>query len=133
QECFVCHQRGATITCQETTCYRSFHLLCATEGRCVTQYFGLYRSFCSDHRPEQAAQVVPEMGTECFICMEPVEDQKTYSTMVCPVCEHAWFHRDCIQGHALCAGSSCFRCPLCRDKDAFQAEMLIMGIRIPKR
>ena len=35
--------------------------------------------------------------TTCIICMEPVEDRTSYSTMVCPFCKHAWFHRGCIQ------------------------------------
>lgn len=38
-----------------------------------------------------------------------------------------------LQGQAVCAGISCFQCPLCRDKDLFLAEMLIMGIQIPIR
>ena len=38
-----------------------------------------------------------------------------------------------LQGQAVCAGISCFQCPLCRDRDAFLAEMLTMGIRIPFR
>ena len=43
QRCFVCGEMGATITCQEKGCVRSFHLPCASEGECVTQFFGLYR------------------------------------------------------------------------------------------
>ncbi|KFQ92749.1 PHD finger protein 7, partial [Nipponia nippon] len=42
KHCFVCGESGATITCQETGCDRSFHLPCAVEGGCVTQFFGLY-------------------------------------------------------------------------------------------
>ena len=37
----------------------------------------------------------------CIICMEPVGDGRSYSTMVCPACQHAWFHRVCIQVGAL--------------------------------
>ena len=39
--------------------------------------------------------------TTCIICMEPVGDSRSYSTMVCPSCQHAWFHRACIQVGAL--------------------------------
>ncbi|NXW12008.1 PHF7 protein, partial [Fregetta grallaria] len=42
KSCFVCGEMGATITCQEKGCDRSFHLPCASEGECVTQFFGLY-------------------------------------------------------------------------------------------
>ena len=38
-----------------------------------------------------------------------------------------------LQGQAVRDGISCFRCPLCRDRDAFSSEMLSMGIRIPFR
>ncbi|KAF1439961.1 PHD finger protein 7, partial [Spheniscus mendiculus] len=133
KRCFVCGESGAAITCREMGCDRSFHLPCAMEGGCITQFFGLYRSFCWEHRPEQAVEAAPEENTTCLICLDPVGDRKSYSTMVCPACKHAWFHRGCIQGQAVCAGISRFQCPLCRDKDLFLMEMLIMGIRIPFR
>ncbi|NXX72013.1 G2E3 ligase, partial [Spizella passerina] len=133
QECFVCGQSGAAITCWETACGRSFHLPCAARGHCITQYFGQYRSFCFEHRPQQSVLAAPEAGIERLICMDPVDSQRSYRTMVCPACEHAWFHRACIQGQAMRAGSSSFQCPLCRDRDAFFLEMFFMGIRIPLR
>eukprot|EP00075_Anas_platyrhynchos_P034409 XP_027323662.1 PHD finger protein 7-like [Anas platyrhynchos] len=133
KQCFVCGERGATITCTVRGCERCFHLPCASEGECVTQYCGQYRSFCSEHRPQQAAQAAPEQGTTCIICMEPVGDSTSYHTMVCPACNHAWFHRRCIQGHAMCAGILCFQCPICRDTTKFRKKMAHMGIRIPVR
>uniref|UniRef100_A0A672UD53 PHD-type domain-containing protein n=1 Tax=Strigops habroptila TaxID=2489341 RepID=A0A672UD53_STRHB len=36
QVCFVCGERGATITCQEMGCDRRFHLPCAVEGGCAS-------------------------------------------------------------------------------------------------
>uniref|UniRef100_A0A8D0F0N2 Uncharacterized protein n=1 Tax=Strix occidentalis caurina TaxID=311401 RepID=A0A8D0F0N2_STROC len=131
-QCFVCGESGATITCFQEGCDRSFHLPCAVEGECVTQYLPHYRSFCREHRPEQEVEAAPENDTNCLICLEPVEDRKSYHTMVCPACKHAWFHRGCIQGQAACAGIF-FQCPLCRDRDEFLPEMLTMGIRIPLR
>ncbi|OXB51819.1 UNVERIFIED_CONTAM: hypothetical protein H355_003698, partial [Colinus virginianus] len=71
--------------------------------------------------------------TTCIICMDPVEDSISYGTMVCPCCQHAWFHRACIQEHALSAGIHSFQCPLCRDGDKFIDDMRILGIRIPLR
>ncbi|XP_050568766.1 PHD finger protein 7-like [Cygnus atratus] len=129
KQCFVCGERGATITCTETGCERSFHLPCASEGECVTQFFGRHRSFCWEHRPQQAVQAAPEQDTTCIICMDPVGDSKSYHTMVCPACSHAWFHRGCIQGQAVCAGILCFQCPICRNRGEFRSELSIMGIR----
>ncbi|NXP38179.1 PHF7 protein, partial [Leiothrix lutea] len=156
KHCCICGQSGATIMCCEENCNSWFHLPCAKEGGCVTQYITPYSSYCPQHRPEQDVQVTPEPGTECPICMEPVEDRKTFRTMVCPACKRAWFHRDCIQaraipstpghsrasltlllfalqGQAIRAGLLFFHCPLCRDIKEFLVEMFIMGIRIPFR
>ncbi|NWU54072.1 G2E3 ligase, partial [Dromas ardeola] len=133
QHCFVCGESGATITCWRMGCRRRFHLPCAVEGGCVTQFLSPYRAFCWEHRPEQAVEAAPEEHTTCLICLEPVGDRKSYGTMVCPACKHAWFHRGCIQAQALNAGICCFQCPLCRDRSAFLLEMLIVGIRMPFR
>ncbi|XP_072216521.1 uncharacterized protein [Excalfactoria chinensis] len=131
--CFVCDISGASITCAEPGCERSFHLPCAYEGQCVTQYFGLYRAFCWEHRPQQAVQAAPEPDTTCIICMETVGDSRSYGTMVCPACQHAWFHRACIQRMALGCGLYRFHCPNCRDGYTFLRDMLTLGIRIPER
>ncbi|NXW25055.1 G2E3 ligase, partial [Circaetus pectoralis] len=133
KHCFVCGESGAAISCWETGCDRSFHLPCAVEGECVTQFFGLYRSFCWEHRPEQAVEAAPQENTTCLICLDLVEERKSYGTMVCPACKHAWFHRGCIQNHAIHAGFSCFQCPHCQNEYRFLMEMLTMGIRIPRR
>ncbi|XP_048171991.1 PHD finger protein 7-like [Corvus hawaiiensis] len=133
EHCCVCGETGATIMCCQEDCDRWFHLPCAKEGHCVTQYITPYRSFCPEHCPEQDVRAIPEPGTECPICMEPVEERKSYTTLVCPACKKAWFHRDCIQGQALRAGALYFQCPLCRDDDEFAVQMFVMGIRIPFR
>ncbi|XP_053805549.1 PHD finger protein 7-like isoform X1 [Vidua chalybeata] len=132
KSCFVCSNMGATITCCETGCDRTFHLPCAPDGQCVTQYFGAYRSFCWEHRPQQALQPRPSQDTTCSICLDPVEDKISYKTMGCPACQDARFHRHCIRRLALHAGTG-FRCPCCLKQEPFLTEMLIMGIRLSKR
>ncbi|NXR16267.1 G2E3 ligase, partial [Semnornis frantzii] len=131
--CCGCHQSGATITCSETGCDVSFHLPCATRDGCVTQYFRAYRAFCREHRPRQEVAAVPEDDSTCLMCTDPLDNQLSYRTMACPACEHAWFHRECIQAQALHAGFFRFHCPACRDQNAFLPEMLNLGIRIPLR
>ncbi|NXG43037.1 G2E3 ligase, partial [Psilopogon haemacephalus] len=139
-----CGRGGVAIACLKHGCEQRFHLPCVLRGRCLTQYYGSYRAFCSRHRPWQAIGRDPEPGTECLLCLEPVGQRKSIRTMGCPVCQHAWFHHSCsgtslmllllvLQGHALRAGSSAFQCMLCRDKELFQAEMVRMGIHIPIR
>ncbi|NXG47184.1 G2E3 ligase, partial [Psilopogon haemacephalus] len=134
--CYVCGSRGASIACCDPRCERRFHLPCAVRGQCLTQYYGNYRAFCSHHCPQQLVDRDPEPGTDCLLCLEAVDQRKSFRTMGCPACQHAWFHRSCVQagtGHALSAGSAAFRCMLCRDKENFQAEMLYMGIQVPIR
>uniref|UniRef100_A0A663N4V7 RING-type domain-containing protein n=1 Tax=Athene cunicularia TaxID=194338 RepID=A0A663N4V7_ATHCN len=129
QKCFVCGESGAAITCGQEGCDHSFHLPCAMEGECITQYFFPYRSFCREHRPEQEVEAALEEDTECLICLEPVEDRKSFHTLVCPACKHAWFHRGCIQYTAVTS----FSCPHCRNRNGFVNDMLTMGIRVPTR
>ncbi|XP_009996141.1 PREDICTED: G2/M phase-specific E3 ubiquitin-protein ligase-like [Chaetura pelagica] len=132
KHCFICGKSGASITCQELGCNRSFHLPCSVEGECITQFFHPYRAFCWEHRPQQAVQADPGDTSSCLICLDLVRDRQSYRTLVCPVCKHAWFHRDCIQGQAMSDGFMRFQCPLCRDKVLFRQEMHTMGIRIPR-
>ncbi|XP_064287613.1 PHD finger protein 7-like isoform X2 [Passer domesticus] len=132
QSCFICCKMGATITCCETGCNRTFHLPCAPHGQCVTQYFGAYRSFCWEHRPQQALRPCPSQDNTCTICLDTVEDNISYKTLGCPACQDARFHRHCIQRLALHAGIG-FRCPRCLNQEPFMTEMLIVGIRLSKR
>ncbi|NXM98470.1 G2E3 ligase, partial [Sylvia borin] len=130
--CFVCDKMGATIACCQTGCDRTFHLPCAPDGQCVTQYFGAYRSFCWEHSPQQTLQPRPSQDNTCTICLDTVEDIISYKTMGCPACQDARFHRQCIQRLALHAGIA-FRCPRCLNQEPFMVEMLTMGIRLSKR
>ncbi|XP_064496802.1 PHD finger protein 7-like, partial [Pseudopipra pipra] len=156
QSCCICGQSGATIACCQTDCDLSFHL------PCVTQFMPPYRAFCPAHSPQQAVEATPEPGTQCLICLEPVEDRKTFNTLVCPACMTAWFHRDCsqvgvvlsprgaqqglsstrgslwllvflLQGQALRSGFLSLQCPICRNRHTFLRDMVTMGIRIPFR
>ncbi|XP_051652130.1 serine/arginine repetitive matrix protein 2-like isoform X2 [Manacus candei] len=43
QNCYICGQIGATIYCCGRHCELSFHLPCAKQGRCVTQFITPYR------------------------------------------------------------------------------------------
>ncbi|XP_062436485.1 PHD finger protein 7-like [Rhea pennata] len=131
--CCVCGKMGATVVCQQKRCTRKFHFPCGSEEGCISQFFGEFRSFCWEHRPEQRMKTHQDGHTMCIICMEPVEDRASYSTMVCPFCKHAWFHRGCIQEHALHSALRHFACPLCKDREKFLPEMWRLGIYIPDR
>lgn len=91
-----------------------------------------HRSFCWEHRPQQALPPRPSQDNTCTICLDTVEDNISYKTMACPACQDARFHRHCIQRLALHAGID-FRCPRCLKQEPFMTEMLTMGIRLSKR
>lgn len=119
------------------------------------------RSFCQEHRPAQTVQACQDGQTSCVICLEHVEEQLSYRTMVCLNCRQAWFHRGCIQvrgpscacwarqvpgsrapltllvsllqQEAFHAGLLCFRCPQCNDREKFLPEMSFLGIQVPSR
>uniref|UniRef100_A0A8B9TU81 G2/M phase-specific E3 ubiquitin-protein ligase n=1 Tax=Anas platyrhynchos TaxID=8839 RepID=A0A8B9TU81_ANAPL len=133
KRCCVCRKKGATVACRQKRCSRRFHLPCSSQRGCISQFFGKYSSFCWEHRPQQTVETLQEGHTTCIICMEVVEDSLSYTTMVCPSCKHAWFHRGCIQGQALRTGLRHFACPHCRDWERFVPEMLQMGICVPNK
>eukprot|EP00075_Anas_platyrhynchos_P030956 XP_027320209.1 PHD finger protein 7-like isoform X3 [Anas platyrhynchos] len=114
KRCCVCRKKGATVACRQKRCSRRFHLPCSSQRGCISQFFGEYSSFCWEHRPQQTVETLQEGHTTCIICMEVVEDSLSYTTMVCPSCKHAWFHRACIQGQALGALALLL---LCRQRD----------------
>ncbi|OXB53912.1 hypothetical protein ASZ78_016564 [Callipepla squamata] len=91
------------------------------------------RSFCWEHRPQQAAVSAPAEDTNCAICLRSVGDRASFSTLVCPACTHTWFHQGCIQLEALNAGTTPFQCPGCGNNTLFRKEMSTLGIHIPDR
>ncbi|NXR14842.1 G2E3 ligase, partial [Semnornis frantzii] len=143
---YVCGRRGAAIACCNPRCEWRFYLPGAVRARCLMQYYGRYstthlahpfalphKEYCSHHCLRQAMVRDPEPGTECLLCLEALSQRKSFRIMGSPACQHVWFHGSCVQGHALCAGSSAFQCMLYRDKEDFRAEMLFMDICIPVR
>ncbi|XP_015735928.2 PHD finger protein 7-like [Coturnix japonica] len=133
QICCICRKKGASVRCHNRRCSRTFHFPCGTERRCVSQFFGEYRSFCWQHRPTQQVQPLRQQHPQCVICMEEVYTRPSYNTLVCPSCRSAMFHRHCIQRQALSAALHHFRCPLCQETQTFKDEMLRLGIKIPDR
>ncbi|CAM5104929.1 unnamed protein product [Natator depressus] len=132
--CCVCGCKGASIACQGSKCTKNFHFPCGSERGCICQFFGEFKSFCWTHRPVQRVRRWQQQAeTICVVCLESMPGKPSYTALVCPACKHAWFHRGCIQGHALRAALYHFRCPRCRDKGTFQREMFRMGIKIPDR
>ncbi|XP_053568206.1 LOW QUALITY PROTEIN: G2/M phase-specific E3 ubiquitin-protein ligase-like [Bombina bombina] len=130
--CTVCKEKGASIRCCKTNCRKIFHFPCGQGNQCLFQYFDRFESFCWQHRP---VQNVPseKKPAQCSICLQKINSSPTFIAIKSPCCSQSWFHRKCLQKHALSAGLYFFNCPTCNNKTNFQSEMLRMGIHIPQR
>ncbi|XP_038949813.1 histone-lysine N-methyltransferase SETDB2 isoform X8 [Rattus norvegicus] len=54
-KCSFCNNEGAIMGCDETSCAKNYHLLCAKEDRAILQV-GVkrtYKIFCPEHPPQQ--------------------------------------------------------------------------------
>ncbi|XP_030050544.1 G2/M phase-specific E3 ubiquitin-protein ligase-like [Microcaecilia unicolor] len=130
--CSICKQKGASIGCSAKNCHKSFHFPCGLDKECIFQFFQTFGSYCWDHVPIQ--KVAPgTIKAVCAVCLDTVQPVPNYSVLRSPCCKYTWFHRTCLQKHALSAGLFFFKCPICNNKDSFQKEMLRMGIHIPER
>ena len=49
----------------------------------------------------QRVRAMQRDQTLCLICRDEVVGRPCYTTMVCPGCASAWFHRRCIQVGAI--------------------------------
>ncbi|KAM9356108.1 G2/M phase-specific E3 ubiquitin-protein ligase [Pholidichthys leucotaenia] len=133
--CCVCKKKGACVGCCVKSCRKMIHFPCGKKQEFVSQFTGLFPSYCADHSPSQSLSVGLDasLPQSCSICLEPIDPVLSYSILKCPSCHNSWFHRDCVQRQAYNAGLFFFRCTLCNNKEFFQEEMLRMGIFIPER
>ncbi|XP_032773096.1 PHD finger protein 11-like [Rattus rattus] len=54
-KCSFCNNEGAIVGCDETSCAKNYHLLCAKEDHAILQV-GVkrtYKIFCPEHPPQQ--------------------------------------------------------------------------------
>ncbi|XP_044022635.1 G2/M phase-specific E3 ubiquitin-protein ligase isoform X2 [Siniperca chuatsi] len=133
--CFCCKKKGACVGCNVRSCRKTVHFPCGRKQKFISQFTGLFPSYCPDHSPTQSLCVGSDLGLHmsCSVCLDSIEPVLCYSVLKCPSCHASWFHRDCVQRQAHSAGLFFFRCTLCNNKENFQEEMLRMGIYIPER
>uniref|UniRef100_A0A3Q3KRY7 G2/M-phase specific E3 ubiquitin protein ligase n=1 Tax=Mastacembelus armatus TaxID=205130 RepID=A0A3Q3KRY7_9TELE len=133
--CCYCKKKGACVGCNVRSCRKTVHFPCGRKLEFVSQFTGLFPSYCPDHSPTQSVCVGSDLSLpqSCSICLDSIEPVLSYSILKCPSCHASWFHRDCVQRQAQNAGLFFFRCTLCNNKENFQEEMLRMGVYIPER
>ncbi|XP_039992979.1 G2/M phase-specific E3 ubiquitin-protein ligase isoform X1 [Xiphias gladius] len=133
--CCSCKKKGACVGCNVRSCRKTVHFPCGRKQKFISQFTGLFPSYCPDHSPTQSLYVGSDLSLpqSCSICLDSIDPILSYSVLKCPSCHASWFHRDCVQRQAHSAGLFFFRCTLCNNKENFQEEMLRMGIHIPER
>uniref|UniRef100_A0A3Q3AKH1 G2/M-phase specific E3 ubiquitin protein ligase n=1 Tax=Kryptolebias marmoratus TaxID=37003 RepID=A0A3Q3AKH1_KRYMA len=133
--CFSCKRKGACVGCNVRSCRKMAHFPCSRKMKFVSQFTGLFPSYCPAHSPSQSLSVGSDFSLpqSCSVCLDSIDPVLSYSILKCPSCHASWFHRDCVQRQAQSAGLFFFRCTLCNNKEDFQKEMLRMGIYIPER
>uniref|UniRef100_H3CA88 G2/M-phase specific E3 ubiquitin protein ligase n=1 Tax=Tetraodon nigroviridis TaxID=99883 RepID=H3CA88_TETNG len=133
--CCLCKMKGASVGCNVKSCRKTVHFPCSRKMGFISQFTGLFPSYCPDHCPAQTLCVSSELSLpqSCSICLDAIQPVLGHALLKCPCCHSSWFHRDCVQHQAHSAGLFFFRCTLCNNKERFQAEMLRMGIFIPER
>ncbi|KAF7201219.1 G2/M phase-specific E3 ubiquitin-protein ligase [Nothobranchius furzeri] len=133
--CVGCKKKGACVGCNITNCRKTVHYPCGRKHKFISQFTGLFPTYCQDHSPSQSLSLGSDSSLphSCSICLDSIEPVLSYSILKCPSCHASWFHRDCVQRQAHSAGLFFFKCTLCNNKDQFQEEMLRMGIFIPER
>ncbi|XP_066995597.2 G2/M phase-specific E3 ubiquitin-protein ligase [Anabrus simplex] len=134
--CCYCKRTGATLGCCSIKCRRVFHFPCGMERGSLNQYYNTFRSYCSQHRPNQVIPVGQALAVDedciCAICQEEVDREPNFNVIWAPCCSKN-FHKLCLQQCALSSGYYYFKCPLCNNKPVFQDAMLENGIYIPER
>ncbi|XP_041827269.1 G2/M phase-specific E3 ubiquitin-protein ligase [Melanotaenia boesemani] len=134
-KCHGCKRKGACVGCNVRSCRKKVHFPCGRKQMFISQFTGLFPSYCRDHGPSQSLCVASDISLpqSCSICLDSIDPILSYSVLKCPSCHTSWFHRDCVQRQAHSAGLFFFRCTLCNNKEDFQEEMVRMGIYIPER
>lgn len=136
--CSYCDKSYATIGCATKSCKKNYHLYCGIENGSLQQFCGSYSSYCQDHRPKQNVHFEnPSKARECGMCLEPIAAIKFCSEIqrrkhIWSPCCSKWFHLSCVQKMALSAGYF-FKCPMCNNKDDFEAEMKAFGVYVPEQ
>ncbi|OXB52462.1 UNVERIFIED_CONTAM: hypothetical protein H355_013934 [Colinus virginianus] len=126
--CVLCGRADDDSDILGSKCERDglcFHVYCAVSA---LQLLILRPSFCGEHRPQQAVDAVPAPDTTCIICTDPVGNRASYSTMVCPCCQHAWFHRACVQ--ALAAAAVLLMCSAGHPSALLRTEQLHLQLGV---
>lgn len=133
QTCCYCQKRGANIGCCNQRCRQSFHVPCGVKNKCLSEFTGVFRSFCRKHSNQFACAPGEEHKTDdlCRICLDVMGTYDAVESLRSPCCSRdVWYHKRCMMQTAKAAGYF-FKCPICKNENDFRGVMTKRGIYIP--
>lgn len=126
-KCYYCRKPGANLGCWVGSCPRAYHFDCALHNNVRFKFTSDFPTFCSRHTENRKKKL--RIEGKCGICLENVK--KTEHLILIPCC-NKWFHHKCLQKFAFTSGS-CFKCPLCNDKDECCEKLPALGVFLPEK
>lgn len=131
--CSYCRRPGANIGCCHSHCRQSFHLPCAVENKCLSDFKKTFKSFCRKHSTLFAVPPSEQhsINDACRICLDDMGEYDPVDSIRSPCCsQDVWYHKRCMMQTAKAAGYF-FNCPLCKNSEEFREHMTAHGVFIP--
>lgn len=119
---------GAYVGCCASKCRRSFHLPCAIEAECTSDFANGYLSFC--HKHSETSNRKHQSNEICIICRKQMGEFNHVRSIECPCCEKAWYHKQCLLKTANKEGHS-IKCGICNNTGTFQEKIQRSGVFVP--
>lgn len=130
QTCFYCKLRGASIGCDRKACRKSFHFPCGLDNRCLTEFYGNYRSFCHLHHTIERLTIHDD-NELCVLCNDSMGKFHPVTSVELSCCGTKWIHKKCLQ-HSVHKQNTP-RCTTCGDEEQFRYCLQSNGIFVPER
>lgn len=132
--CFYCKKPNATVQCkhEDTKCKRYFHVVCGMQYKCLFEFEGVFNSYCHEHVEITEEYPIHSNWWHCQICTEEMGNYHPI-TSIPSCCNQGYYHKFCMQQHALSAGSVT-KCPSCgKDAEKYQKYLRMRGIYCPEK
>lgn len=99
------------MPCSHANCPRYYHVACGVKNKCLFEFYDEHKSFCHRHVEIKEKFAQHENWQKCFICDESMGEYNPI-TSIPSCCNQGYYHKECIQKHALSA-ASVTKCPSC--------------------
>ncbi|KAG5677250.1 hypothetical protein PVAND_007022 [Polypedilum vanderplanki] len=151
--CYICKENSAAVTCALPNCNRRWHYKCGRKESCITQFIGIFNSYCDKHIPDSNLHK-HKHPVYCPVCFETIQQYNPAHSIISKCCLEAhkyvdsphvalevvkkcgFVHSECIQRYVYNAGYFS-KCVICCMKgmtiNDYQNDMRLKGIFIPMK